>query len=141
MQSLLRQIGKSLAGFSLGGAALFWLPWLLALLFGGGRELGSGGFLRMLGMHLVAVVLLAGAYALLYAVHLLLRPGPHPPRSLRLHFLTGIMGAGLFYLLFPVPFFQSHPFVMVIVVLAVVLLVHYLWERRQASTEKPDWLQ
>jgi hypothetical protein len=144
IQPLLWQTGRALAGFALGGALMFWLPWVLALLFRRSGDLDFGGFLRIVGMHLVAALSLAGAYALLFAVHLLIRPQATeeaPGRPMRLHLFTGLLGAGLFYLLLPVPFLQSHPLAMVLVVLAAILAIHYLWELRNRSGAKPDWLQ
>jgi hypothetical protein len=144
IQPFLLQSGRALAGFALGGAAMFWLPWVLALVFRRTGDLGFSGFLRILGMHVIAALFLAGAYALLFAVHLLIRPrtsDSFPERPMRLHVFTGLLGAGLFYLLLPVPFLQSHPVAMVLVVLGAILAIHYLWELRSRSAAKPDWLQ
>jgi hypothetical protein len=94
----------------------------------------------MFGIHVAAALLLSGAYALLFAVHMLLRPSSDDTRPLRLHFFTGLMGVGLFYLLLPLAFFQNHPLVLVVVVVVAVLLLHFLWERRKSS-QKPFWLR
>lgn len=141
VQSVVRQIGSAFVGFALGGFAMFWLPWLLALAFGNSSGLGLGGYARMFGIHLAAALLLAGAYALLCAVHMMLRPSAQEIRPLRLHFFTGLMGVGLFYLLLPLAFFQNHPLVLVVVVVAAVLLLHFLWEQHRKSGDKPLWLR
>jgi len=141
LQSVVRQIGSAFVGFALGGFAMFWLPWLVALLFGDFSGLGLGGLARLFGIHLVAALLLAGAYALLFAVHMMLRPSARESRPLRLHFFTGLMGVGLFYLLLPLTFFQNHPLVLVVLVVAAVLLIQFIWEQRHKSSEKPFWLR
>lgn len=139
LKTAAQQTVGALGGFAAGGASMFWLPWLMALLSRGIAELGYTPLFRLLGMHLMATALLAGAYALLYACHLLLRPPPHPVQPFRLHFITGLLGGGLFYLLMPL--LMGHPFVLVVLVVASVLVVHLIWERRRRSAGRPTWLQ
>lgn len=135
LEQKLRQSGTAFLGFLVGCCAMFWVPWLLGLMFQE-SSIEMSDLIRLLGLHLFAALLLSGAYLLLYGVHLLLwGQADHPGQPFRLHAILGALAGALFYLLLALA--GEHLSVVVLGVGAVVLAIHYVWERRRRG--QSDW--